>query len=55
MREFTAVYVEGDEGCIVVLVEEFPEIVTQGSDIEDARQMALDARSGGALGLSTLP
>ena len=40
---FTAIYVEGDDGCVCVVVEEFPTIVTQGSTLEEARENVLDA------------
>ena len=35
--KFTAVFVEGDSGFVVALVEEIPAIVTQGKTIDDAR------------------
>lgn len=38
-----AIYVMGDDGFIVALVEEFPDITTQGKNIEEARAMVLDA------------
>jgi len=40
---FTAVYVNGDSGWIVAFVEEFPNIVTQGKTIEEARDRVIDA------------
>lgn len=41
--QFTAVYVEGDSGYIVVFVEEFPAIVTQGKTMEQARKRVREA------------
>jgi predicted RNase H-like HicB family nuclease len=35
---FTAVYVHGEEGCIVGYVEELPGVLTQGRTIKEAQQ-----------------
>lgn len=40
---FTAVYVHGDSGYIVAFVEEFPNIVTQGKTMEQARERVREA------------
>lgn len=40
---FTAYYVEGDNGYVVASVEEMPNVVTQGNDLDDARAMVIDA------------
>src|SRR6059058_2897222 len=35
---FAGVYVEGDDGFVVVVVEQYPEITTQGRTIAEARE-----------------
>ena len=40
--QFTAIYVQGDT-FIVAFVEEFPNIVTQGKTLEQARARVIEA------------
>jgi len=41
--QFTAIFVQGHGDFIVVYVEEFANIVTQGKTMEDARRRVIEA------------